>query len=65
MRCDGPWVTSVCFSPTLKRFIGLDLLERGSERKGETVTVFDDGRTFDVRIADPVFYDPSGEHVHA
>ena len=58
-------VTSACFSPTLKRAIGLGLLERGFERKGETVTVFDDGRTFDVRITDPGFYDPTGEKMHA
>ena len=58
-------VTSACFSPTLKRVIGLGLLERGFERKGETVTVFDDGRSFDVRISDPVFYDPAGEKMNA
>ena len=58
-------VTSACFSPTLNRTIGLGLLERGFERKGETVTVFDDGRTFDVRITDPAFYDPTGEKMNA
>jgi sarcosine oxidase subunit alpha len=58
-------VTSACFSPTLKRAIGLGLLERGFARKGETVTVFDDGRTFDVRITDPVSYDPTGENMNA
>ncbi len=58
-------VTSACFSPTLNRAIGLGLLERGFERKGEIVTVFDDGRTFDVRITDPVFYDPTGEKMNA
>ncbi len=58
-------VTSACFSPTLNRSIGLGLLERGFERKGETVTVFDDGRTFDVRITDPAFYDPTGEKMNA
>ncbi len=58
-------VTSACFSPTLKRVIVLGLLERGFERKGETVTVFDDGHTFDVRITDPVFYDPTGEIMNA
>ncbi len=58
-------VTSACISPTLKRAIGLGLLERGFERKGETVTVFDDGRTFDVRITDPAFYDPTGENINA
>jgi sarcosine oxidase subunit alpha len=58
-------VTSACFSPTLNRAIGLGLLERGFERKGEIVTAFDDGRTFDVRITDPAFYDPTGEKMNA
>ena len=58
-------VTSACFSPTMKRVIGLGLLEGGFERKGETVTVFDDGRTFEVRITEPVFHDPAGENLHA
>ena len=59
------FVTSACFSPTLRRSIGLGLLERGFERIGETVPVFDTGRIFDVRITDPVFYDPSGEKMNA
>jgi sarcosine oxidase subunit alpha len=59
------FVTSACFSPTLKRAIGLGLLEGGFERKGETVTVFDGGRTFDVRITQPGFYDPAGERMNA
>ena len=58
-------VTSACFSPTLNRAIGLGLLERGFERKGEVVTVFDHGRTFEVRITEPAFYDPGGERLHA
>ena len=58
-------VTSGCFSPTLRRSIGLGLLERGFERIGETVSVFDEGRVFDVRITDPVFYDPNGEKMSA
>jgi sarcosine oxidase subunit alpha len=63
-RSEG-MVTSACFSPTLNRSIGLGLLERGFERKGEVVTVFDDGRTFNVRITNPVFYDPTGEKMNA
>jgi sarcosine oxidase subunit alpha len=59
------FVTSACFSPTLNRSIGLGLLEGGFERKGETVRVFDRGRTFDVRIRDPGFYDPAGERMNA
>jgi sarcosine oxidase subunit alpha len=57
-------VTSACFSPTLNRAIGLGLLEGGFKRKGEVVTLFDDGRTFDARIVDPAFYDPDGEKLH-
>jgi glycine cleavage system aminomethyltransferase T len=57
-------VTSACFSPALQRVIGLGLLERGFERKGETVTVFDEGRTFNVRITNPVFYDSNGERMN-
>lgn len=63
-RSEG-MVTSACFSPSLNRTIGLGLLERGFARKGETVTVFDDGRTFEVRITEPVFYDPAGEKLNA
>ena len=64
LRSQG-MVTSACFSPTLNRSIGLGLIESGFERKGETVAVFDDGRTFDVRITDPAFYDPTGEKINA
>ena len=62
-RSEG-MVTSACFSPTLQRVIGLGVLENGFERKGETVTVFDEGRTFDVRITSPVFYDAAGEKMN-
>jgi sarcosine oxidase subunit alpha len=57
-------VTSACASPTLGRSIGLALLERGFQRKGETVTVFDAGREFEARVVAPAFYDPSGERMH-
>ncbi len=63
-RSEG-MVTSACYSPTLQRIIGLGMLEKGFARKGETVTVFDAGRTFSARITDPVFYDPAGERLHA
>ena len=58
-------VTSACFSPTLNRSIGLGLLESGFDRKGEIVTVFDHGHTFEVRITDPAFYDSGGEKMTA
>jgi len=57
------FVTSAALSPTLGRSIGLALLERGFERKGETVTVFDDGRSFAARVVAPAFYDPRGDRL--
>lgn len=58
-------VTSACYSPILKRTIGLGLLEGGFNRMGEIITVFDEGCSVDVRITNPAFYDPKGEKMHA
>ena len=63
-RSEG-FVTSACVSPTLGKPIGLAMLERGTERKGELVHLFDEGRLSRARIVDPVFYDPEGERLHA
>jgi sarcosine oxidase subunit alpha len=62
-RSEG-FVTSAAFSPTLGRYVGLGLLERGRERTNEIVTVFDEGRTMQVRVVKPAFYDPSGERMN-
>ncbi len=62
-RSEG-FVTSAARSPTLEKSIGLGLLERGFGRRGETVTVFDNGRSFKARVVDPVFYDPKGERLN-
>ena len=62
-RSEG-FVTSACFSPTLGRPIGLGLLERGRARRGETVSIFDEGRVFQARVVDPRFYDPRGNRMH-
>lgn len=59
-RSEG-FLTSACLSPTLGRYIGLGLLERGLERMGETVTLFDQGETFGARVVAPAHYDPQGE----
>lgn len=58
------FITSACYSPILDRHIGLGLLEGGFKRKGEELTVFDDGQTSRVRIVDPVFYDPEGKRIN-
>lgn len=60
MRRSEGFVTSACRSPTLDRPLGLGLLERGFEREGEVVKVFDDGVTSHVQIVAPCFYDPKG-----
>lgn len=57
-------VTSACYSPILERVIGLGLLEGGFKRKGEIVTIYDDGIRSQVRIVDADFYDPTGEKMN-
>ena len=63
-RSEG-FVTSAAYSVTLGRSIGLGLLERGRSRKGETVRLFDAGRTMGARVVEPTFYDPAGARMHA
>jgi sarcosine oxidase subunit alpha len=63
-RISQGFVTSACHSPTLRKAIGLGLLECGFSRLGEIVTVFDDGRSFSTRIVKPGFYDPTGRRMH-
>ena len=59
---DGGYVTSVCFSPSFDRWLGLALVRHGRERIGETATAHDPlrGEIYDVEICNPVFYDPEG-----
>lgn len=61
-RSEG-FVTSACKSPTLGKTIGLGLLERGAERKGEKVQLFDEDHVVSARVVDICFYDPDGEHM--
>ncbi|MFQ5983481.1 MAG: glycine cleavage T C-terminal barrel domain-containing protein, partial [Woeseiaceae bacterium] len=63
-RSEG-FVTSAFQSPTLGKTIGLGLLERGFERKGEQLQVFDEGRIVTARIVDACFYDPDGDRMRA
>lgn len=59
---DQGYVTSVCFSPVLDRWIGLGLVERGRQRVGEIVRAYDPlrGEDYEVELCNPVFYDPDG-----
>lgn len=63
-RSEG-FVTSAAWSPTLRRSIGLAMLERGFARLGDVVTTFDQGRLVNARVMRPAFFDPEGTRVHA
>ncbi|CUH39053.1 Aminomethyltransferase [Jannaschia seosinensis] len=55
-------VTSTYMSPTLGRGIAMGLIERGSERMGETVRFSRIGQgPQEARIVNTVFFDPEGE----
>lgn len=56
------YVTSVCFSPVMGRWIGLALVSGGRERMGGTVRVYDPLREgiYRTTICSPHFYDPEG-----
>jgi sarcosine oxidase subunit alpha len=62
---DQGHVTSVAYSPTLKRWIGLGLLRRGQERIGERVRAADPVRNLDVpvEITAPCFIDLKGDRL--
>ena len=57
------YVTSACFSPSVRESIGLALIERGAARLGETVSVYCLGTLIQCRIASPTFYDPANERL--
>lgn len=61
---DG-YVTSACFSPTLGKWIGLALIVRGNERKGETVRVYGGGSIVRCRLTNPTFYDAENMRLNA
>ena len=58
------YVTSACYSPNLKRYVGLGLVQDGSKRLGETVNVYDAGKVQGARISAPAAWDPEGDRLH-
>ena len=64
---DEGYLTSVAFSPSLDRWIGIGLLKRGPQRLGERVRAFDPVRGGDVvcEICAPCFVDPHEERLRA
>jgi heterotetrameric sarcosine oxidase alpha subunit len=59
---DAGYVTSVCYSPTFDRWLGLGLVTNGRERFGEIAMAHDPlrGEDYEVELCSPVFYDPEG-----
>ncbi|MGH8506967.1 MAG: sarcosine oxidase subunit alpha family protein [Stenotrophobium sp.] len=62
VRSQG-WVTSSVNSPTLARPVAMGLVERGLERMGEQVQIYDGGQLIAARITRNAFYDPQGERL--
>jgi methylglutamate dehydrogenase subunit C len=62
---DQGYMTSVAYSPTCGSWIGLGLLQRGSQRIGERVRAYDAlrGEDIEVEVCHPVFVDPEGERL--
>jgi sarcosine oxidase subunit alpha len=63
IRTNGQgYMTSVCYSPTLDRNIGLGFLKQGRLRHGEVVRMVDHLRGIETmaEVCDPVFFDPTG-----
>ncbi len=62
---DEGYMTAAIFSPTLGHWIGLGLIQRGTERHGERVRAYDPvrGEDIEVEICDPAFVDPKGERL--
>ncbi len=60
-------ITSMAYSPILGHWIGLGLLRAGRGRHGEILTAMAPaiGQQTDIRIVDPVFFDPEGSRSHA
>lgn len=56
------YVTSVCYSPTFATYLALGFLENGRARHGEVIKLRDHlrGISEEVKVCDPVFFDPTG-----
>ncbi len=63
-RSEG-FVTSAVFSPILGKTIGLGLIERGFDRKGEAVQIHDNNTQITATLVGPCFFDPDGERMRA
>ncbi len=59
------WITSAAFSPTLHRHVALGMLRSGRERLGQTLQVYDAGKTYAVKIVPPCFVDRENQRLRS
>ncbi|HET6566154.1 MAG TPA: sarcosine oxidase subunit alpha family protein [Xanthomonadales bacterium] len=59
------WITSAAYSPNLARHIALGMLRGGRALLGETMQVYDAGRTYPVKIVPTCFLDTEHRRLHA
>jgi sarcosine oxidase subunit alpha len=62
---DLGYVTSSCYSPSIKSFIALAFLKNGTERYGEKIEVSNPILKSKVvaEICNPIFVDPNGDRL--
>jgi sarcosine oxidase subunit alpha len=65
MDTDKGWVSSSCYSPHLKTYIGLGYLMNGEDLKGERLVAANplENETCIVKIVSPHFIDPEGDRL--
>ena len=64
---DQGYITSSCYSPTLKSYIALGFLKNGCNRHGEKIKISNPilGKEEYAEVCNPVFVDPKGEKLRA
>jgi sarcosine oxidase subunit alpha len=62
---DEGWMSSVAFSPMLKKSIGLGFIKAGDQRIGEKVDAVNplNKEVIEVEITSPHFFDPEGDRL--
>jgi sarcosine oxidase subunit alpha len=58
------FVTSSCYSPVLGQPVALGMLQRGSARMGERITLWHMGCPIEAEVVATPFYDPRGERLN-
>ena len=62
---DLGYVTSSCYSPTLKSYLALGFLKNGSNRHGEKIKLSNPLLKKEVfaKVCNPIFFDPNGDRL--